>query len=56
MNESQKDYTGKKSHNVLFSENQFFSLSVCDLLRLTPWMFWFEIITRRSSLCLFSFG
>jgi len=40
----------------LFSENQFCSLSVWDLLRLTPWVFWFEIFTRRSSLCLLSFG
>ena len=32
------------------------SLSVWDLLRLTPWVFWSEIFTRRSSLCLFSFG
>ena len=40
----------------MFSENQFCSLSVGDLLRLTPWVFWSEIFTRRSSLCLLSFG
>jgi len=33
-----------------------FSLSVRDLLRLTPWVFWSEIFTRHWSLCLLSFG
>ena len=51
-----KGDTRKKIQDVLFSENQFCSLSVWDLLRLTPWVFWFEIFTRRSSLCLLSFG
>ena len=51
-----KGDTGKKIQDVLFSENQFCSLSVWDLLRLTPWVFWCEIFTRRSSLCLMSFG
>jgi len=37
-------------------ENQFCSLSVWDLLRLTPWVFWSEILTRHWSLCLLSFG
>ena len=56
INKSQKEDTGEKSQNVLFSENQFCSLSVSDLLRLTPWAFWSEIFTRCSSLCLLSFG
>ena len=56
INESQKEDTGKKSQDVLFSENRFCSLSVWDLLRLTPWLFWSEICTRHSSLCLLSFG
>jgi len=56
INESQKEDTGKKSQDVLFSENRFCSLSVWDLLRLTPWVFWSEIFTRHSSLCLLSFG
>jgi len=37
-------------------ENQFCSLSVWDLLHLTPWVFLSEIFTRHSSLCLLSFG
>jgi len=32
------------------------TLSIWDILRLTPWVFWSEIFTRRSSLCLLSFG
>ena len=56
INESQKEDTGKKSQDVLFSKNRFCSLSVWDLLRLTPWVFWSEIFTRHSSLCLLSFG
>ena len=40
----------------MFSENRFCSLLVWDLLRLTPWVFWSEIFTRHSSLCLLSFG
>jgi len=56
INESQKEDTGKKSQNVLFSENRFCSLSDWDLLRLTPLVFWSEIFTRHSSLCLLSFG
>ena len=56
INESQKEDTGKKSQDVLFLENRFCSLSVWDLLRLTPWVFWCEIFTRHSSLCLLSFG
>jgi len=47
---------GEKSQDVLFSENQFFSLSVWDLLRVTPWVFRSQIFTRHSSLCLLSFG
>jgi len=39
----------KKSQDVLFSENKFCSLSVWDSLCLTPWVFWYEIFTRRSS-------
>ncbi|ESW25085.1 hypothetical protein PHAVU_003G006200 [Phaseolus vulgaris] len=56
INESQKEDTGKKSQDILFSENRFCSLSVWDLLRLTPWVFYSEIFTRHSSLCLLSFG
>ena len=39
INELQKEETGKKSQDVLFSENRICSLSVWDLLRLTPWVF-----------------
>ena len=56
INESQKEDTGKKRQDVLFLENRFCSLSVSDLLRLTPWVFWSVIFTRHSSLCLLSFG
>ena len=56
INGSQKEDTGKKSQDVLFAENRFCSLSVWDLLRLTPWVFWSEIFTRHSSLYLLSFG
>jgi len=56
INESQKEDTGTKSQDVLFLENKFCSLSVCDLLCLTPWVFWSEVFTRHSSLCLLSFG
>ena len=56
IKKSQKEDTRKKSHDILFSENQFLSLSVWDLLRLTPWVFWSEVFTRRASLCLLSFG
>ena len=47
---------GEENQDVLFSENQFFSLSVWDLLRLTPLEFCYENFTSRSSLCLLSFG
>jgi len=56
INESQREDTGKKSKDVLFSENRFCSLSVWDSLRFIPWVFWYEIFTRHSSLCLLSFG
>ena len=56
VNKSQRENTGKKRQDVLFSENRFWSPSVWDLLRLTPWVFWSEIFTRHSSLCLLSFG
>jgi len=56
INESQKEYTGKKIQDLLFSENQFCSISVWDLLRLTPWVFWSEIFTRHSLLYVLSFG
>ena len=39
----------------MFSENQFCSLWVWELLCLTPWVFWSKIFTRHSSLCLLSF-
>ena len=47
---------GRKSMTFFFSENLFCSLSVWDFLRLTPWVFRSEIFTRRSPLCLLSFG
>jgi len=53
---NQKRRYGGEKQGVLFSENQFCSPSVSDLLRLTPWVFWSEIFTRRSSPCLLSFG
>ena len=56
INELQKEDTGKKIQDVLFPENRFCSLSVWDLLRLTPSVFWYEIFTRHSSLCQLSFG
>jgi len=46
----------KKSQNIFFSENQFCSLSVLDLLCLIPWVFWYEIFTTHSLLCVLSFG
>jgi len=42
INKRQKDDMGKKIQDVLFSENQFCSLSVWDWLRLTPWVSWSE--------------
>jgi len=36
---SQKEYTGEKTQDILFSENQFCSPSIWDLLRLTLWVF-----------------
>ena len=51
---TKKKNTGKKSQNVLFSKNQFCSLSVWNLLHRTPWVFWYEIFTSHSSLCLLS--
>jgi len=56
IKESQKEDTGKKSQDILFPKNQFSSLSVWDLLRLTPWVFSSETFTKHSSLCLLSFG
>jgi len=56
INKSQKEDTGKKSQDVFFSENRFCSLSVWDLLRLIPGVFWNENFTTHSSLCLLSFG
>jgi len=51
-----KQITKIRYRDVLFSENQFCWLSVLDLLRLTPWVFCSKIFSRRSSLCLLSFG
>jgi len=56
INKSHKEYAGKKCQDVLFSENQFCSLSIWVLLRLNPWVFWSETFTRHSSLCLLSFA
>jgi len=36
----------------LFSKNRFCSVSVWDLLRLIPLIFWYEIFTRHSTLCI----
>jgi len=47
---------GEEKLGRFFSENQFCSLPVWDLPRLTPCLFWSEIFTRHSSLCLLSFG
>jgi len=38
-----KKIRGRKARTFLFSENQFCSLSMWDLLRLTSWVFWSEI-------------
>jgi len=56
INKSQKEDIGKKSQDILFSENRYFSLSVWVLLRPIPWVFWYENFTRHSSLCVLSFG
>jgi len=40
INESQKEDMEQKSQDVLISENRFWSLSVCALLRLIPCVFW----------------
>jgi len=56
INKSQKVDTGKKSQDVLFSENQFCSVSVWDLPGPTPWIFWSDILTTRLSVCLLSLG
>jgi len=44
-------YRTEKPWRFLFSENQFCSLSVWDLLSLIPWVFQSEIFTRHSLLC-----
>ena len=48
-------YGGEKPGRFVFGK-PVLSLFVWDLLRLIPWVFWFEILTRRSSLYLLSFG
>ena len=53
---TKRGYGKEKSGRFFFSKNQFCSLSVWDLRRLTPWKFWYEIFSRHSSLCLWSFG
>ena len=46
INESQKEDTGKKSQDVLFSENRFCSLSVWDSLRgILVWNFYQTFVT-----------
>jgi len=56
INKSQKRDIGKKSQDILFSENRFCSFSVWVLLRPIPWVFWSENFTRHLSLCVLSFG
>jgi len=51
-----KEIKGRKVRTFFFPENHFCSLSVWNLLRLFPWIFWIEIFTRYSPLCLLSFG
>jgi len=46
----------KEKQGRYVSENKFCSVWVWDLLSLTPWVSWSEIFTRRSKMCLFSFG
>ena len=55
-NKITKKKYGEKSQDVLFSENQFCSVSFWDLPRLTPRVFLYKIFTRRSSLSLLSLG
>jgi len=50
-----KKEIGKKIHDVLFSKDRFCSLSVWDLLRLIPLVFWSEAFTRHVSFCVLSF-
>jgi len=52
---TEKRYRVEKQRRFVLGK-PVFSLSLWDLLRLTPWVFWSEIFTRRSSLCQPSFG
>jgi len=52
---TKRSYREQKSGRFVFGKPVLFTL-VWHLLRLTPWVFWFEIFTRRSSLCLLGFG
>ena len=60
MKFQKKTISGEFFRNFCANEgyplHQFCSLSVWDLPGLTPRVFWSEIFTRRSSLCLLSFG
>jgi len=55
INKSQKEDTGKKARMFCFSKNKFCSLSIWDILRLSPLVFWSQIFPRHSSLCLLDF-
>jgi len=49
----------EKNQDVLFTKKQVFQfclLSVCDLLRLIPWVFRFEIFSRHFLLCVLRCG
>jgi len=52
---TERRYGEEKPGRLVFG-NRYCSLSVWDLLRLTPWVFRYEIFTRHSSVCLLSFG
>jgi len=56
INKSRKEDTGRKNKRRFVFGKPVLLISVLDLLRLTLWVFWPEIFTRLSSLCLMTFG